>query len=128
MYAIVRDGCNQHRVEEGAKLRLAFRAEAEPGATLTLSEVLAVGEGELLQVGTPLVAGASVTARVKGTVKGEKLIVYRYLRRKNSDKKRGHRQRYTEVVVEAIAAPGAPAAPDAQAPRAAAPAEDPGTA
>lgn len=104
MFAIVRDGPHQHRAEQGATLRLAFRDDAEPGSTLTLGEVLLVGDGDQVKVGTPLVPGAAVTARVTGPAKGPKLIVYRYRRRKNSDKKRGHRQRYTEAVVESIAA------------------------
>jgi large subunit ribosomal protein L21 len=104
MYAIVRDGSSQVRCEKGAKVRLALRAEAEPGSTLDLTEVLLVGAGEDVKVGTPLVAGAKVTARVVGETKGPKLVVYRYRRRKNSDKKRGHRQHYTEAVVESIVA------------------------
>ena len=102
MYAIVRDGSNQFRAEKGSVVRLAYREDAEPGASVTLGEVLLVGDGEAVTVGTPTVAGASVTATVKGTAKGEKLIIYRYRRRKNSDKKRGHRQKYTEAVVESI--------------------------
>ena len=102
-YAIVRDGSHQHRAEKGSTLRLAWREGAEPGQTLKLDEVLLVADGDSVHVGTPLVKGASVTARVSGTVKDEKLIVYRYRRRKNSDKKRGHRQRFTEAVVESIA-------------------------
>lgn len=104
MFAIVRDGPHQHRAEQGATLRLAYREGVEPGSVLTLSEVLLVGEGDQVAVGKPLVAGASVTARVKGRAQGPKLIVYRYRRRKNSDKKRGHRQKYTEAVVESISA------------------------
>jgi large subunit ribosomal protein L21 len=106
MYAIVRDGPNQFRAEKGAVVRLAYREDAKPGARVTLEDVLLVGDGEKVTVGTPTVRGASVTATVQGTAKGEKLIVYRYRRRKNSDKKRGHRQKFTEVVVEEIAAGG----------------------
>lgn len=102
MYAIVRDGCNQLRVEEGAKVRLALRADAEPGSILDLTDVLLVGAGDDVKIGTPLVAGAKVTARVIDETMGPKLIVYRYRRRKNSDKKRGHRQHYTEAVIESI--------------------------
>jgi large subunit ribosomal protein L21 len=102
MYAIVRDGSSQLRVEVGAKVRLALRDGAEPDSKLTLSEVLLVGEGDSVKIGTPLVAGASVTARVSGEGKGKKLIVYRYRRRKNSDKKRGHRQHFTDAVIESI--------------------------
>lgn len=104
MYAIIRDGSSQVRCEKGAKVRLALRAGAEPGSTLDLTDVLLVGAGEDVKVGTPLVAGAKVTARVVGETKGPKLVVYRYRRRKNSDKKRGHRQHYTEAVVESIVA------------------------
>lgn len=104
MYAIVRDGSSQVRCEKGAKVRLALRAGAEPGSQLDLTDVLLVGSGEDVKVGTPLVAGAKVTARVVGETKGPKLVVYRYRRRKNSDKKRGHRQHYTEAVVESIVA------------------------
>jgi len=103
MYAIVRDGPHQFRAEKGTTLRLAWRDGAEPGQEVRLDEVLLVADGEQVRVGTPLVPGASVTARVQGTVKDEKLIVYRYRRRKNSDKKRGHRQRFTAAVVESIA-------------------------
>lgn len=104
MYAIVRDGSNQLRVEVGAKVRLALRADAEPDSILDLPEVLLVGSGGDVKVGTPLVAGASVKARVTGEGKGKKLIVYRYRRRKNSDKKRGHRQHFTDAVIESIEA------------------------
>jgi len=104
MYAIVRDGSSQVRCEKGAKLRLALRDGAEPGSMLSLDEVLLVGEGDGVKIGTPHVAGAKVTVRVTGEAKGPKLVVYRYRRRKNSDKKRGHRQHYTDVVVESIEA------------------------
>ncbi len=102
MYAIVRDGSSQVRCEKGDKLRLALRSGAEPGQVLDLTDVLLVGDGDAVKVGTPLVKGAKVTARVTGESKGPKLVVYRYRRRKNSDKKRGHRQHYTEAVVESI--------------------------
>jgi large subunit ribosomal protein L21 len=106
MYAIVRDGSSQLRCKEGDKVRLALRDGVEPGQTVELTDVLLVGGDGGVTVGTPLVAGASVTARVTGPSKGPKLIVYRYRRRKNSDKKRGHRQHYTEAVIESITASG----------------------
>lgn len=102
MYAIVRDGSSQLRVEVGAKVRLALREGAEPDSKVELNEVLLVGSGDDVKVGTPLVKGASVTARVSGEGLGPKLIVYRYRRRKNSDKKRGHRQHFTDAVIESI--------------------------
>ena len=102
MYAIIRDGSHQFRVEEGQTVRFAYRADAEPGATLEFDQVLAVGEGAELKVGTPVVDGASVTATVKRHGKDKKIIVYRYIRRKNHHKKQGHRQKFTEAVVEKI--------------------------
>jgi large subunit ribosomal protein L21 len=104
MYAIVRDGSSQLRCAKGDRVRLALRDDAEPGSTIDLTDVLLVGSGDDVKVGTPNVKGAKVTARVTDESKGPKLIVYRYRRRKNSDKKRGHRQHYTEAVIESIEA------------------------
>jgi len=107
MYAIVRDGSSQLRVQQGDTVRLAYRCDSEPGATLSLSEVLLVGDGDDVRIGSPLVAGAAVQMRVTRHGKDRKLIVYKYKRRKTHHKKHGHRQRFTEVVVESIEAPGA---------------------
>ena len=103
MYAIVRDGCHQMRVEEGQTVRLAYREGAEPGASVDLDVVL-LGQGSDVRVGAPTVEGASVTARVTGHKKDKKIIVYRMIRRKNHHKKQGHRQPYTEAVIESIRA------------------------
>ena len=103
MYAIIRDGSHQQRVEEGQTIRVAYRSEVEPGSTLEFDEVLAVGEGAELKIGAPLVEGASVKARVVRHGKGKKVVVYHFRRRKNHHKKQGHRQRFTEAVVETIA-------------------------
>ncbi len=102
MYAIIRDGSHQHRVEQGQTVRVAYRAAAEPGETLEFDDVLAVGEGAELRVGQPTVEGASVTLRVKRHGKAKKIVVYRFIRRKNHHKKQGHRQKFTEAVVETI--------------------------
>jgi large subunit ribosomal protein L21 len=102
MYAIIRDGSHQHRVEEGQTVRLAYRADAEPGSTLEFGEVLAVGEGADLKVGAPTVEGASVSVRVTAHRKDKKIVVYHFQRRKNHHKKQGHRQRFTEAVIEKI--------------------------
>jgi large subunit ribosomal protein L21 len=107
MYAIIRDGCHQMRVQQGDTVRLAYREGAEADSTISLDEVLLVGEGAAVQVGAPLVAGASVQARIKGHGRGRKIVVYKYKRRKNFHKKQGHRQPYTEAVIEAIQAPSA---------------------
>jgi large subunit ribosomal protein L21 len=107
MYAIVRDGSMQLRVEEGDTVRLAYRDGVEPGDELALPEVLLVGDGDGVQVGKPLVEGAAVRARVTRHLKDRKIVVYKYKRRKTNEKKQGHRQPYTEAVVEAIEVPGA---------------------
>ncbi len=107
MYAIVRDGSTQLRVEHGATIRLAYRGDVEPGTTLQLDDVLLVASGDTVQVGRPKVEGASVAARVTRHAKDKKVLVYKYKRRKTHHVKQGHRQRFTEAVVEAIEAPGA---------------------
>ena len=107
MYAIIRDGSRQLRVEQGDTVRLAYRSDAEPGATLELDQVLLVGEGEDVQVGKPLVEGAKVQVEVKSHGKDRKVVVYRFKRRKNFHRKLGHRQRFTEAVVTSIVAPSA---------------------
>ena len=107
MYAIIRDGCHQMRVQEGDTVRLSYRDAAAEGDELSLDDVLLVGEGDAVRVGAPTVAGASVRARVLGHGKARKIIVYKYKRRKNFHKKQGHRQPYTEAVIESISAPGA---------------------
>jgi large subunit ribosomal protein L21 len=103
MYAIVRDGNKSFRAEEGTVLRLDLRADAAPGSELLLDDVQFVG-GDRPRVGTPRVDGARVVATVRGHVKGDKLIAFKYKRRKGFEKKRGHRQKYTEVRVLRIEA------------------------
>jgi large subunit ribosomal protein L21 len=98
MYAIIRDGSRSHRAEVGAILRLDYKAGKAKGEPITLDRVEFVGGAEP-RVGSPLVKGARVLAEVRGEFKGEKLIAFKYRRRKGFEKKRGHRQRYTEVKV-----------------------------
>ena len=107
MYAVIRDGSAQMRVDKGDTVQLAYRADAEPGSTLSLDQVLLLGDGDDVAVGTPLVEGASVTAKVTRHGKGRKITVYHFKRRKNVHKKQGHRQPFTEVTVESIEAPSA---------------------
>ena len=99
MYAIIRDGGHQYRVSEGDKI-LIQRREANEGAELELGEVLFMG-GE---VGSPLVSGASVKAKVLGEVKGDKIYVQKFKRRKNYRRRTGHRQRYTHVEIVSLCA------------------------
>ena len=104
MYAIIREGGKQHRVEEGQVL-LIDRQGLKPGEEVEFSEVLLYRDDDNVTVGAPVVADARVVAEVKGPVKGEKVISVQYRRRKFSRRKVGHRQKYTEVVITKIVAP-----------------------
>ncbi|MTI95617.1 MAG: 50S ribosomal protein L21 [Firmicutes bacterium] len=101
MYAIVQSGGKQYRVSEGDVISLE-KLNAEPGETVTLNEVLAVSTDEQLQVGNPLVANASVEAKVLEQGKGKKVIVFKYKAKKNYRRKQGHRQPFTKVSIEKI--------------------------
>jgi large subunit ribosomal protein L21 len=101
MYAVVKTGGKQYRVSAGEKLRVEKLA-AEVGAEIVLDQVLAVGEGESLKVGTPVVPGAKVKAKVVSHVLGEKLKIFKLRRRKSSKRTTGHRQRYTEIEITGI--------------------------
>ncbi|GAB4140886.1 MAG: 50S ribosomal protein L21 [Planctomycetota bacterium] len=102
MYAVVDDRNQQYRVSAGDRIRIHLRADAEVGSTLTFDKVYLVGgEGEG-KIGKPFVEGASVTAKVLRTVKGPKIRVAKYKRRKNMRRRTGFRARYTEVQIEAI--------------------------
>ena len=104
MYAVVRTGGKQYRVSAGEKLRIEKLAAAV-GSELVLDEVLLVGEGEALKVGTPVVKGASVKAKVVAHGLADKVMTFKLRRRKNSKRLRGHRQAYTEIEVTGIAQP-----------------------
>lgn len=101
MYAIIETGGKQYKVAQGDILNVEL-LDAEVGAVVDAAKVLAVGEGETLQVGNPTVAGASVSLKVLEHGKGKKVIVFHYKPKKNIRKKNGHRQPYTKVQVEAI--------------------------
>ena len=88
MYAIVKDGSRQIKVEEGQEVSLDYRS-AKAG-------------DEITQLGQPTLDGASVTAEVVGTTQGPKLVVQKFRRRKNSRRKTGHRQLYTKVKINKI--------------------------
>jgi large subunit ribosomal protein L21 len=99
VYAIINDRGQQKRVAEGDVVLLDLQVKAEPGQKITLGEVLLVGNEGSVKIGKPTVAGASVSAEVIGLEKGPKLIAFRFKRRKNVRRKRGHRQKYTEVKI-----------------------------
>ena len=103
MYAVVRTGGKQYRVSAGAKVRIEKLA-AEVGQEIVLDQVLAVADGDSLRMGTPLVAGATVKAKVIGQGRGEKVHIFKMKRRKHYRKSQGHRQSYTEIEILGIAA------------------------
>ena len=103
MYAIIKTGGKQYRVAAGDKIK-AETIEAEVGAQVTLTEVLAVSNGTELTVGAPVVEGASVTATVVSHGRHDKVRIFKMRRRKHSIKSAGHRQNYTELKIETIAA------------------------
>ncbi len=100
MYAIIATGGKQYKVEEGDVIKVE-KLGVEAGETVTFDQVLVVSDGET-KVGTPTVAGASVTATVVAEGKAKKVIVYRYKRKTGYHKKNGHRQTFTQVKIDKI--------------------------
>jgi len=103
MYAVIRTGGKQYRVNEGDTLRIE-KLPVEAGESINFEEVLALGEGENVTIGTPLVEGGKVTALVQAHGRGEKVKVVKFKRRKNYLRQQGHRQSYTEVTITKIEA------------------------
>lgn len=103
MYAVIRSGGKQYRVEPGGQLRVETLA-AEVGAPVAFGEVLMIGEGESVTLGTPTVQGAEVKATVIAHGRGDKLKIFKLRRRKHYQKHQGHRQDYTEVRIDQIVA------------------------
>jgi large subunit ribosomal protein L21 len=107
MFAIIEDGSRQYRVENGRRIRVDYRADAENGGKLTFDRVLLAGGGAEPVIGLPLISGAVVEAEVvEALTKGPKLEVQKLRRRKNSRRHTGHRQKFTTVLVTAIDVPG----------------------
>ena len=102
MYAVIRSGGKQYRVASGEKLRIEEIAAAV-GSEITIDQVLMVADGEKVALGTPLLAGASVTAKVLAHDRGDKVRIFKLRRRKHYRKNQGHRQNYTEIEILGIA-------------------------
>src|SRR5579862_6333039 len=120
MFAVIRTGGKQYRVTPNALLKVE-KLEAEPGATVTFTDVLAVGTNDGgLTLGSPTVAGASVTATVIAQDRLDKVIIFKKRRRQNSRRRNGHRQHVTVLRIAGFAKDGealaeAAAEPDAAA-------------
>jgi large subunit ribosomal protein L21 len=102
MYAVIKTGGKQYRVVAGEKIKVE-QIPADVGAEITLDQVLMVGEGESVKIGTPLVAGAKVTAKVVAHGRHAKVNIFKMRRRKHYQKHQGHRQNYTELEIAGIA-------------------------
>jgi large subunit ribosomal protein L21 len=106
MFAVIRTGGKQYRVTPNAVLKVE-KLEAEPGATVTFTDVLALGTGTGLTLGSPVVAGAAVTATVIAQDRLDKVIIFKKRRRQNSRRRNGHRQHVTVLRVAGFAQDGA---------------------
>ena len=102
MYAIIKDGLRQFKVEVEKKMMIDYRGELDAGTKIEFTDILAVGSDEKVQIGQPTVSGAKVVAEVMSTAKGPKLVVAKMRRRKNSKRKTGHRQKYTLIRITEI--------------------------
>ena len=102
MYAVIKTGGKQYRVEPNDKLRVDKLA-GEPGATVDINDVLMVGEGDKTQVGAPMLDGASVKLEVLEQTRNDKIVVFKKKRRQNYRRKQGHKQEMTVVRVAEIA-------------------------
>ena len=101
MYAVVKTGGKQYRVSAGEKIKVET-IPADVGAEIALDQVLLMADGDAVTLGDPLVAGASVKAKVIGHGRGDKIDIFEMRRRKHYRKSQGHRQNYTEIEILAI--------------------------
>ena len=101
MYAVIKTGGKQYKVAAGEKIKVEQIA-AEVGQEIVIDQVLAVGNGADLKVGSPLVAGASVKATVVAQGKHDKVRIFKMRRRKHYRKSQGHRQTFTELEISSI--------------------------
>ncbi|MDP5009477.1 MAG: 50S ribosomal protein L21 [Glaciimonas sp.] len=101
MYAVIKTGGKQYKVVAGEKLKIE-QIPADIGTELTIDQVLAVGAGDTLKFGTPLVEGATVSVRVLAQGRHDKVKIFKMRRRKHYQKHQGHRQNYTEIQIVSI--------------------------
>ncbi len=107
MFAIIDESGRQIRVSEGDTVQIDYQSDVEPGQSLTFERVLLANGGAASVVGRPVIDGASVEAEVVNPeVKGVKLEVQKFRRRKNFRKHTGHRQKFTTVMIKRITVPG----------------------
>ncbi|MBE0490022.1 MAG: 50S ribosomal protein L21 [Halomonas sp.] len=103
MYAVIKSGGKQYRVQEGQTLKLE-KIEVPTGESIDFDEVLLVGNDDNVQVGAPLVEGAKVSAEIVSHGRRDKITIIKFRRRKHHMKRQGHRQWFTEVKITGISA------------------------
>ena len=101
MYAVIKTGGKQYRVVAGEKIKVE-QIPADVGTEISLDQVLMVGEGDSVKIGTPTVAGAKVTAKVISQGRHPKINIFKMRRRKHYQKHQGHRQNFTELEISGI--------------------------
>ena len=102
MYAVIKTGGKQYKVSPGDKIKVE-QIPADIGADIQLDQVLAVGNGDQIRIGAPLVGGAAVSATVLSQGRHPKVRIFKLRRRKHYQKHQGHRQNYTELLIAQIA-------------------------
>ncbi|WDF83662.1 50S ribosomal protein L21 [Lacticaseibacillus pabuli] len=100
MYAIIKTGGKQYKAEVGQAIYVE-KLDAEEGAAVTFDQVILVG-GDETKIGTPVVEGASVSGKVEKQGREKKVVTYKYKPKKHQHQKKGHRQPYTKVTIDAI--------------------------
>jgi large subunit ribosomal protein L21 len=103
MYAVIKTGGKQYRVVPGEKLKVE-KLVGDVGSDIVIDQVLMVADGDNVTVGAPVVAGASVKATVVSHGRHDKVMIFKFRRRKHYRKTQGHRQDYTEIQIQQIAA------------------------
>ncbi len=103
MYAIIKTGGKQYKVSEGDSVYIE-KLDAAEGDSVTFETVLSVVDGDTVKIGTPVVEGAKVTAKVEKNGKDKKIRVFKYKAKSNYRRRMGHRQPFTKVVIEKISA------------------------
>lgn len=102
-YAVIKTGGKQYRVKEGDVLEIE-KLDLEPGSTAVFTDILLVGEGADVKIGAPYLTGAKVEANVVEQTKGDKVVAFKFKRRKGYHRTVGHRQKLTRIKIVSIAA------------------------
>jgi large subunit ribosomal protein L21 len=110
MYAVIKTGGKQYRVIPGERLKVE-KLLGEVGSDVTIDQVLMLADGDNVTIGAPLIAGASVQAKVLSHGRGDKVMIFKFRRRKHYRKTQGHRQDYTEIQIGDFGATSTKAAP-----------------